>query len=147
MLRLFSIHCLTEALSSLRNVENPTTDICWQRWHYQMAVAHKQISTDIHSSQSPHHAISVNFKEVVYSATDLPSGAPPCHIPAARGGQCPAQFRNRNRRSMGWGGMYAYGRPTTAGNFEPAALTAMPSSAACRLLCHRHRITYCSLFR
>jgi len=31
-----------------------------------------------------------------------------------------------------------------AGNFEPMALTAMPSSTACRVLRHQHHIMYCS---
>ena len=71
--------------------------------HCSAAIQYKRVS-----------AIWVNFKELVYSEMVLQSGTPPCHVPAARQGQCPAYRGSRNRYSMGWG-TDVCGRPMTAG--------------------------------
>jgi len=71
----------------------------------------------------------LSWSHSVYYETDLQSRVPPCHIPATRWGQHQPGQPNlgaKNRRSTERGGMDACGRPRTAGNFKPTALTATP---------------------
>jgi len=78
--RLFSIHCLTEALLSLKSGGNPTRD----NWNLLAMTALSNGAQALISTAASQHvsAVCVKFREVVYSETDLQNGASPFHDPA-----------------------------------------------------------------
>jgi len=124
---VFSVHCITEAILSLRNVGNEMTDNQTPAGNGRIITW--RISIDLHSSQT------VPFESTLrkYFVVKCIYGAPPCRVPAARQGQRPAQCGSRYRRSTGRGGMDVCRRNMMAGYFEPVELSTTPSGAGCRV--------------